>query len=311
MQKILVHIDSQHDPGALLLKAQYLARQFNSKIELFSCCYNRSIAQGMMFDRDKKEHAEHAFVRQQEAQLEQLAQPLLKSGTQVSWDVCWDRHTSEAVVRKVLRFEPDLLLQAVAKHPLGLGHMLFAPVDWQIARKCPVPVMFVKARPWGDLLRMAVCVDPLHETDQSALLDQRLLKTASALAEQGFAELDIVHCFNALPHEAIFDEHMVLDYQNLQENVQQQHRQALIKLLAGFDRQVDDPEVHLLQGETDQTIAEFADRQQTDILIMGVIARSVLDRILLGSTMERVVDQVHCDVLVIKHPSFKCPVSES
>ncbi|MDF2182872.1 universal stress protein [Neptuniibacter sp. CAU 1671] len=311
MQKILVHIDSRHDLSALLDKALYLARQFSSKVELFSCCYNRSIAQGLMFDREQKEQAEHAYVRQQEAHLEKLANTLAQQGVDVSWDVTWDRHTAEAVVRKVLRFEPDLLLQAVAHHPLGIGHMLFAPVDWQIARKCPVPVLFVKERPWGELLRMAVCVDPLHETDQSALLDRRLLDTASALAEQGFAELDIVHCFNTLPHEAIFDEHMVLDYQNLQENVQQHHRQALIKLLGGYGRTVDDPEVHLLHGETDQAITEFAKQQNTDLLILGVIARSVLDRILLGSTMERVVDQVQCDVLLIKHPSFKCPVSES
>ncbi|MFW1676233.1 universal stress protein [Pontibacter sp. JAM-7] len=311
MKKLMVHIDERHDPGILLEKTAYLARQFNSKVELFSCCYNRSIAQGLMFDREQQGHAEHAYMRQQEAQLEKLASPLLNAGIEISWDLCWDRHTAEAVVRKVLRYQPDLLLQAVAPHHTGLGRFLFAPVDWQVARKSPAPVLFVKEQPWGDLLRMAACIDPLHETDQSGALDRKLLDMATELAQQGFAELDIVHCFNTLPHEAIFDEHMVLDYRNLQDNVQLHHRQALIKLLAPYQRQVDDPEVHLLHGETDQMLASFAAEQHSDILIMGAVARSVLDRVLLGSTMERVVDRVNCDVLLIKHPDFQCPVSES
>ena len=41
-----------------------------------------------------------------------------------------------------------------------------------------------------------------------------------------------------------------------------------------------------------------------DILVMGSIARSSLKRALIGSTAERVLETLPCDVLVVKLPDY-------
>ncbi len=41
-----------------------------------------------------------------------------------------------------------------------------------------------------------------------------------------------------------------------------------------------------------------------DIVVMGAIARSALKRVFIGSTAERVLETLPCDVLVVKPPDF-------
>ena len=37
-----------------------------------------------------------------------------------------------------------------------------------------------------------------------------------------------------------------------------------------------------------------------NILVMGAISRSKIDRLLLGSTAEKIIDAVECDILILK-----------
>jgi universal stress protein E len=66
----------------------------------------------------------------------------------------------------------------------------------------------------------------------------------------------------------------------------------------------------MLKGETDLTISNYAKHNEIDIITMGAVARSVIDRLLVGSTIEHVVDHVDCDVLLVKPEGFICPVPE-
>jgi universal stress protein E len=44
---------------------------------------------------------------------------------------------------------------------------------------------------------------------------------------------------------------------------------------------------------------------------MGAISRTGLERLMLGSTAQRVMDRVPCDVLVIKPRGFRSPISRA
>ena len=58
-----------------------------------------------------------------------------------------------------------------------------------------------------------------------------------------------------------------------------------------------------------QVVTAMARRWKADLLVMGAVSRSGLRRVFIGNTAERVLDAVEGDVLVVKPPSFKCPVS--
>jgi universal stress protein E len=40
---------------------------------------------------------------------------------------------------------------------------------------------------------------------------------------------------------------------------------------------------------------------------MGAVSRSRLERLLIGNTAEHVLDELDCDVLIVKPPGFKSP----
>ncbi len=306
MKKILVNIDFRHDSRSLLDKAATLAKQEGAHVELFCCCYNRAIKHGYIFDKEEEQKAEHAYVRQMEAKLEVLCKQLDSAGISCDFDAGWDRHTAEGVVRKVLRFQPDILLHATRPHT-RVGHYLFAPVDWQIARKCPVPVLFVKEKDWPEHMRIVACIDPMHEGDKGAELDRDLLHSAKNLAAD-IHELRVLHCYNTLSHEAIFNEHLVTDYEALQAKVEMTHFSRCSQTLEEFGLSTQSEVVDIIKGEAESVISQYAGYNDIDIVVMGAVARGVLDRLLVGSTMEYVVDHVECDVLIVKHPDFVCPV---
>ena len=46
-----------------------------------------------------------------------------------------------------------------------------------------------------------------------AVLDTHILDWGAAMAQQLEGEIRVMHCFNVLPHSAIFDEHVVADFE--------------------------------------------------------------------------------------------------
>ncbi len=57
---------------------------------------------------------------------------------------------------------------------------------------------------------------------------------------------------------------------------------------------------HMLKGHPATTLVDYADEGKFDLVIIGSKGRSGLQKILMGSVSTAVVQQVHCDVLVVK-----------
>ncbi|WP_271270598.1 universal stress protein [Aliamphritea hakodatensis] len=310
IEKILVNVEAGVDHQYLLEKTLRLAEASDARVELFRCCYNTSLRNSYLFDKEGLLRAEHGFMNQAERELEVLAEQLEAEGVDVDFDVCWERHHADSLVRKVLRYQPDILLHQIEKHS-RLGHFLFAQSDWQLIRECPVPLMLVKEHSWSDGGHVAATVDPFHECESPAVLDSHILDWSAAIAQQLEGEMRVMHCFNVLPHSAIFDEHVVADFENMQVKVRREHIRALDTLLEPYGLNTDSSRVNLLEGPPHRKMLEYADDHHVDLLVMGAVARGVFDRLMVGSTIERILDSIHCDIMVVKGPDFECHVSES
>lgn len=303
VRKILVNIEQGVDTSSLLEKALRLAEGSGAKVELFCCCYNTSLRQSYLFDKALFNSAKCAYQRYVKKQLEPLTQPFKALNIEVDIDVCWHRHQAEAVVRKVLRFGPDIVL-----HPIEqlsrLKHYIFDQADWQLIRECPVPLLLVKQRAWSDTGQVAAAVDPFHESDLSAELDHTILEWAARLVQALEGDLKVMHSFSVLPQSVIFDEHLVTDFSSLQQNVRTQHIEALNQLLKPYGLTTDSPAVTLKEEEPHQAIIEYVEQAHIDIVVLGAVARGMIDRILVGSTVERILDAINADLLVVKAPGF-------
>ena len=66
---------------------------------------------------------------------------------------------------------------------------------------------------------------------------------------------------------------------------------------------------YVFPGEATRVLPEAVWHVGADILLLGAVSRSRLDQPFIGTTAERVIDRVECDVFVVKPVGFRSPVS--
>lgn len=165
-------------------------------------------------------------------------------------------------------------------------------------RHCPQPLWLVHHDAWRGQ-RLCAALDPLHASDKPAALDHRLIAAACQLEASLGLRADYLHTHAALPRSLLFDAEMLAGYERFVLQHEERHRQAFDDLLAAY------PEIaaerrHLLAGYAEQAIPDFVRANDIDLLLMGAVARGHLDNALIGQTAERVLEEVECDLLVLK-----------
>ncbi len=309
INRILVHIDQDADNTQVLQRTAQLASQTQASVELFCAAYNRSLQQSHLFDKKAEQHAEHGYVKSVESKLEGYANQLERLGISCGVDVYWEKTGVEGLMRKALRDQPDLVIYPLRAHK-KLGQWLSGDTEQRLIRECPVPLLLTYGETWRERPHIAACVDPFHHCEQLERLDHTVLDITQAFCSLLGSEMQVVHSYHTLPHSVIFDEHVVTDYAALQQKVQEDHRKVLDKLLASYALDIRNSRVKIVEGESHKALPKYARQESIDLMVMGQVAKSPLDRWLTGSTVTRVQHHLECDLLVVKPPGFVCPVEE-
>lgn len=305
IQHMLVVIDPTTEGAQPSLeRARQLATHFpHARITLLICDYNSALDGGIYLQDAALQKARESLMEYRRQSLEKLAGPLRDRGIAVSLEVVWGKRLAKHILSAVSTLRPDLVLKTTHHHNL-LKRLLLSNSDWDLIRHCEVPVWLVKKAD-DALARLGVSVDPLHEADKPAALDQKLITCGQSLASHLTAELDVLHCYNPLPRTLVFDASVINDYDGYAKDVRQRHAEAFESLAAS--NAIAETDRHLLQGYPEEAIPGYVAQRRINLLIMGAISRSRLDSALIGHTAERLLDECPCDVLVIKPDGFVDP----
>jgi universal stress protein E len=298
------------DPGtrssAALAKASAIARKMGAELTLFHSLYSPYVAGEQFYSPDALEKDIEGAVNARKAQLAKLAGPLEKSGITVRVRVRWDYPVYESIVREAVREDVDLVVAESHRHTRA-ARVVLSNTDWQLIRLCPCPVLFVKTAKPYDRVRVLAAVDPLHAHAKPEQLDRTILAEARDLAETFNGSMHAVHAYLlATP----FTSGVLMEPVPLPVNVAEQHlaevRQAFEKLVKPYA--LGPRRTHLRAGNAAVEIPAVAEEVGAGVVVMGAVSRSGLKRLFIGSTAERVIDHLACDVMVIKPEGFKTPV---
>jgi len=69
------------------------------------------------------------------------------------------------------------------------------------------------------------------------------------------------------------------------------------------------PKKHLVKGWPRKEIPALAKAIDTDLVVMGTVARTGVPGFIMGNTAETILNQIDCSVLAIKPPGFQTPVT--
>jgi universal stress protein E len=299
--RILVAVKDLHarsHPAAL--KAAQLARAWGAELQLFHSVaaplYEDLWAQGDQslagLERDMRQQA----LRRLEAIADQLRQHSIK----VSVAAEWDYPVYESIVRQASRIKADLVV--VSRHA---GHhtapWMLRMTDWELVRLSPIPLLLVKNSHAYRHPAVLAAIDPTHAFSKPLQLDKEILRLSRAVSRGLRGTLCAVHAYARMPATA------GLMTPPLFEKMQQQQLRAAKARLTRVLRptRISRARQYLIASDPINAITAAARKSHSAIVVMGAVSRSGLKRLFIGNTAESILDELSCDILVVKPPNFR------
>jgi len=289
-------------------KAARLARLSGAALELFACDFDPALTGQPFFDTDTLRQLREEFIAERAAYLEDLADELRAGGLDVTTHVHWDNPLYEGILRRVAEFEPDLVVKDTHYHSF-LRRALFTNTDWNLIRRCPVPLLLSRTADWSARPPILAALDPGHAGDNPAALAPACPHPAQVLARQLDGTVEAVHAFfpaallaatTGLGGVPLAPELGVTD---LLESERTRVSAAAREIAKAHG--LADTSVRVLQGSAAEVLPRIATESHVDLVVMGAVSRSRLREVFIGSTAERVLDRLPCDVLVIRSADFR------
>ncbi|MEQ1438551.1 universal stress protein [Fontimonas sp. SYSU GA230001] len=292
--QVLVVVDPERRATPALQRGAALARRASARLQLCLLDHQPLIdATADIIDPEVMRLAKTQFIAERVQWLQQQCDALAAEGLAAAAETRWAPARHKALLDRVLEHQPDLVIKDAEAED---GGWLGTP-DWKALRFCPAPLMLMRPDSAPLPARILAAVDTSGDAKQKAALNDAVFDLALQLGLYCGAEVHLAHVF---PFHAPERERGLLTeaYEDMRRNDGEQFRAFAAAHGIADERQ------HLLSGDPAQTLAEFARRGGFDLLSVGAVHRSAIDRFFLGSTAESLLTLASCDVLVVKPPDF-------
>ena len=199
---------------------------------------------------------------------------------------------AQEIVKAATALAADLVV--IGTHGAGaFEHLLLGSIAEKVLRTCPVPVLTVpdRARTTSQLpYKRVLCPIDFSEPSKAAL------KLALSIAEEGNADITILHVFDSLTDEPMAARHFTVpEFRREYERSAADQLQALVPETARCR-----PTARVSHGKAYRRILAAAAEDCADVIVMGVHGRHPLDLMLFGSTTNQVVRRATCPVLTVR-----------
>jgi universal stress protein E len=303
IKRILVVVDPTIEDSAAVRKAAQLAKAAAASIELHICDFAPELDAARFFDAPTLAIAVAPVAARHQLHLDRLAAALRAAGVAATTSVEFTNPLYEGVLRRVAASQPDLVVKDSHFHGV-LRRALLSHADWHLVRDCPVPLLLTKQSAWHEPPRVAAAVDPNHPGDVGARVDHAIIDEADRVARTLGTRPWLLHVFSTLNlisvEPGIATAPLGTDLAAVQV-LRQLHQTQLEGLAARHGIAAAD--TRLIDGIVTHALPDFASDSGLDVLAIGAIARSRLHDRFIGSTADRVLDRIGCDLLIVKPPA--------
>lgn len=300
-RQILAIVEPDNHPHGVVRRAVWLATLAGCDLTLLLCDSDVGALGDVFYVSNEAKEIGDRIRDAQEEMIEELA-AANRDGVTINTQVLEERPIADGIMHHVLEIEPMYVVKGTQYHSIA-ERSIFVDTDWQLMRSCPFPLWLVKPGDLPGSLRIVASVDPTHSHDKPALLDQVIVDHAKYLAEKTGGEVHLVHTYQRLAGVGAAAtktfKPIKLPIDELDEKIKKEHREKLDALAEANG--VDPKHTHQLPGATREVLPTFARAHKIDLVIMGALARWGLKRMVIGSTAERVLDHLPCDILIVRN----------
>ena len=308
-KKVLAIVDPTVMEQPAVQRAAWLARHSGAELELLVCYYNEYLSGDRLFDSPSLEKARDEVIENHERHLETIAEPLRAEGIVVKSSAVWDHPLYEGIVRHAVECGADLVIKDTHHHS-AVTRALLTNTDWNLIRTCPIPLWLVKPVELHDHPIFVAAIDPMHQHDKPAALDDEILHVCRTISDKVGGDVHAFHSYDPRIAVATATANayipVSLPFDEIEQQMHEDH-QKRFREITQFHK-VDDDKAHLVAGLTHEELPEIAKRLPADVVVMGAVARNRWKRLFIGATAERTLEDLPCDLLIIKPDWFQTPV---
>ena len=278
LTSILVVANCTTADRPLLEKAVALARNVGAQIYLFSCDARLARLLRPSYPTEEAEKAWNICLAEHITYLRGLQAAVRAPDVQISVDAACHSPRYEGIVSKIREIRPDLVMKSpTGVHPLR--RLAFDSNDWKLTKACPTTLMLVRPRPWRTVPKFAALVDVSEEG--TAQFAQKIVHTSEYFALGCHGELDVVYS---------------------ETSADSREKSARLDSLGRLAREyhVESGHVHVLSGDPEDAVPEFAALQNYDAVALGALTHHKGIAGVGTMLTSKIVDAVDCDLILVE-----------
>jgi universal stress protein E len=294
---ILVVLDKPKHEQRALTESLKLQRATNARLTLASFVWHPMAEQREVFDAHQRRALKREILRTREEWLRNLVRDRKLGALPLSTEVVWTDDVSAWVCGEAA--ECDLVAKTVHRS----RSMLHTPLDWQLIRECPSPLLLVGAqRPRGrrkssDARQDVIATLDLRDQDRKhQLLNLRVLDAASHFAEARGGRL---HCVAVVEFSEVLSDLELIDPHRVRKDAVAANREFLDALVEPYG--IPASRIHQPAGKVGHMVAATARKTGAGLVVVGSAARRGIGARVLGNSAEKILERSPVDLLVV-HP---------
>ncbi len=295
IKNVLLLLDKELDNQNALQRAMQICQEQGANLFVSSYVYNHACEEGSLTDLDLRHDLKALLLEQTQQWSEALLKEFyLPDDTPLS--ICWCKHAFQAVIHNSENLTFDLVIKAAAAHHSIVDRVLHHQ-DWNLLKFCPAPTLLVKEKLAWESRNIVAAVDATSLDESHNIVNEHIFEFAELINQDKKYQIHLANSYPmmSLTLASLPDTPIPED---LQQYVVNQHQEACEVIAQKYN--ISDDNLHIFEGEPDEVITNVAKKLDADVILVGVISQDDMQSVILGSTVEQVLDSTDCDVLAIK-----------
>jgi universal stress protein E len=295
INNVLLILDQELDNQNAIKRAMQVTKEQDANLCITTYVYNHACEEGSLSDLELRHDLKALLIEQSLAWATGLIKEFyLPEDTPLS--ICWCSHAFQSVFDNSQDCSFDLVIKAAASHHSILDRVM-QHQDWNLLKLSPAPVLLVKQKPAWDSRNIITAIDATSLDDAHKAINEHICEFAEMLNTDRLYDVHLVNSYPmmSLTLASLPDTPVPKD---LQEYVADQHINACQIIANKFN--IPAQQTHIKEGEPEEIITATAKQLDADVVIIGMPPTEGMQGIILGSTLEHVLDKTQSDILAIK-----------
>jgi len=291
LRQILVIMDKPKHPQTALARGLMLQQKTQAHLHLAAFAHHPMYEQKDIFDGHQRRAIKKEILRERTGWLRDQVRDAEGLFRDLSLEVAWTQDIADWVAARQEREQDDLVVKSIHQSQT-LTH---TPLDWQLLRLCPAPVLLCTDATWRKKPKILACLDLRVDDSAHAELNRKVLDTTKHLAACYGGE---VHGVYAVDVPGTLSELGIPDPGRVQVGAVKQARRRIAELAAPYG--IPEGRLHVPIAKVGHGVNRVSAKLNADLMVMGTTARRGLAARVIGNSAEKVLMRARSDVLALK-----------